>query len=56
MGGSVLLERLQALQLAQATGMVLSSREARWILGRKPVSGDRVVKVGLNAWKLLKEG
>ena len=56
MGGSVLLERLQALQLAQATGATLTTKEARWILGRKPAESERVVGVDLNAWQLLKEG
>ena len=51
-GGS-LLERLQALQLAQTTGMVLTSKEARWILGRKPVASEKVERVGVNAWRLL---
>lgn len=48
-----LLERLQALQLAQSTGMVLTSKEARWILGKKPVASDRLERVGVNAWRLL---
>ena len=48
-----LLERLQALQLAQTTGATLTSREARWILGRKPVASEKVEKVGVNAWRLL---
>ena len=52
MGGS-LLERLQALQLAQSTGATLTSKEARWILGRKPVASDRLERVGVNAWRLL---
>ena len=51
-GGS-LLERLQALQLAQATGATLTSREARWVLGRKPAEAERIKKVGINAWQLL---
>ena len=51
-GGS-LLERLQALQLAQSTGATLTSKEARWILGRKPVASEKVEKVGVNAWRLL---
>ena len=53
MGGSGLLERLQALQLAQATGATLTTREARWILGRKPAEAERIKKVGINAWQLL---
>ena len=52
MGGS-LLERLQALQLAQSTGATLTSKEVRWILGRKPVASEKVEKVGVNAWRLL---
>ena len=51
-GGS-LLERLQALQLAQSTGATLTSREARWILGKKPVASEKVERVGVNAWRLL---
>ena len=51
-GGS-LLERLQALQLAQTTGATLTSKEARWILGRKPVASEKVERVGVNAWRLL---
>ena len=51
-GGS-LLERLQALQLAQSTGATLTSREARWILGKKPVASERLERVGVNAWRLL---
>jgi hypothetical protein len=49
------LERLQALQLAQTTGAVIPTREARWILGRKPVSSERLERMGLNSWQLLKE-
>ena len=52
MGGS-LLERLQALQLAQSTGATLTSKEARWILGKKPVASEKVERVGVNAWRLL---
>lgn len=48
-----LLERLQALQLAQTTGATLTSKEARWILGRKPVASEKVERVGVNAWRLL---
>jgi hypothetical protein len=51
-GGS-LLERLQALQLAQSTGATLTSKEARWILGRKPVANEKLERVGVNAWRLL---
>ena len=50
-GGS-LLERLQALQLAQATGAVITTKEARWVLGRKPAEAERIKKVGINAWQL----
>ena len=52
MGGS-LLERLQALQLAQSTGATLTSKEVRWILGKKPVASERLERVGVNAWRLL---
>lgn len=51
--GGDLLDRLRALKLAQATGMVLTTRESRWILGRKPVAGERLERVGVNAWRLL---
>lgn len=47
------LERLQALQLAQATGAVITTKEARWVLGRKPAETERIKKVGINAWQLL---
>ena len=43
------------LQLAQATGATLTSKEARWILGRKPAEAERIKKVGIDAWQLLKE-
>jgi hypothetical protein len=51
--GGDLLDRLRALKLAQATGMVLTTREARWILGRKPVANERLERLGVNAWRSL---
>lgn len=51
--GGDLLDRLRALKLAQTTRMVLTTREARWILGRKPVANERLERVGVNAWRLL---
>jgi hypothetical protein len=51
--GGDLLDRLRALKLAQTTGMVLTTREARWILGRKPVANEKLERVGVNAWRLL---
>ena len=52
--GGDLLDRLRALKLAQSTGATLTSREAKWILGKKPVASDRIERVGvINAWRLL---
>jgi hypothetical protein len=51
--GGDLLDRLRALKLAQSTGATLTSKEARWILGKKPVASDRLERVGVNAWRLL---
>ena len=51
--GGDLLDRLRALKLAQATGMVLTTREARWILGRKVVANERLERLGVNAWRSL---
>ena len=51
--GGDLLDRLRALKLAQTTGMVLTTREARWILGRKPVANKTLERVGVNAWQAL---
>lgn len=51
--GGDLLNRLRALKLAQATGMVLTTREARWILGRKVVANERLERLGVNAWRAL---
>lgn len=53
MGGSVLLERLQALQLARAAKATLTTKEARWILGCKPAEAERIKKAGINAWQLI---
>jgi len=41
------------LKLAQSTGATLTSKEARWILGRKPVANERLERLGVNAWRLL---
>jgi len=51
--GGDLLDRLRALKLAQSTGATLTSKEARWILGRKPVASEKVERLGVNAWRLL---
>ena len=51
--GADLLDRLRALKLAQTTGATLTSKEARWILGRKPVANERLERLGVNAWRLL---
>ena len=51
--GGDLLDRLRALKLAQTTRMVLTTREARWILGRRPVVSDKVERVGVNAWRIM---
>jgi hypothetical protein len=53
--GGDLLDRLRALKLAQSTGMVLTSKEARWILGKRPVANEKIQKVGLNAWLLSRD-
>jgi len=51
--GGDLLDRLRALKLAQTTGATLTSKEARWILGKRPVVSEKVDKMGVNAWRLL---
>jgi hypothetical protein len=35
--------------------MVLTSKEARWILGGEPVASDKLDKMGVNAWRIVKE-
>jgi len=51
--GGDLLDRLRALKLAQSTGATLTSKEARWILGKKPVANEKLERLGVNAWRLL---
>jgi len=53
--GGDLLDRLRALKLAQSTGATLTSKEARWIIGKKPVAGEKVERLGVNAWRLLND-